>query len=247
MNTWVEGKVVSNQHWTDQLYSLKISADIEPFIAGQFCRLALDMDGERVARPYSLINSPDDNILEFYSIIVPEGPLSNSLSQLQPNDTVWVTHKASGFFTLNEVPDSKHLWLLSTGTGIGPFLSILKTQEPWSRFNKIILAHGVRHQHDLTYQELIQNLKNIYPEQFCYVPFVSRETVQEAIKEHIPIAIKEKSLEKKVNLKITPDDSQVMLCGNPSMISDTIEVLSQRGLKKNLRRSPGHITTEKYW
>ncbi len=247
MTEWVAGKIIENHHWTDQLYSLKIDTKIDPFTAGQFCRLALDIDGERVARPYSLVNSPTDPYLEFYSIIVPDGPLSTKLHQLKPNDDVWVTKKAAGFFTIHEVPSAKHLWLLSTGTAVGPFISILKTDEPWQRFDKIILVHAVRHTNELSYQDTINEVQQTHAGKLEYVPFVSRDKTDFAIHGRIPAAIRNSKLEEKIGINMAVDNSQIMLCGNPGMITDTMTVLQERGFKKNLRRNPGHITTEKYW
>src|SRR5688500_11052318 len=140
MTRWLQGTVTENRRWTDSLYSLKVEAPIEPFEAGQFIRLALDIDGERIGRPYSLVNAPHEPALEVYSIVVPEGPLSPRLFGLQPGATVWVAPKASGFFTMAEVPASENLWMLATGTALGPFLSILKTDEPWKRYKSIVLA-----------------------------------------------------------------------------------------------------------
>lgn len=247
MSRWLEGKVMETRHWTDSLYSLKVQAAIEPFVAGQFIRLALDVDGERVGRPYSLVNAPHEPYLEVYSIVVPEGPLSPRLSQLQHGDRVWVAPKASGFFTMAEVPVGENLWMLATGTALGPFLSILKTDEPWNRYKDIILAHAVRTAPELAYSELVASLKEKYPGRFHYVPFVSREKADFAMPGRIPAAIKNGALEKHTGVVINAKASQVMICGNPDMVKDTSDALQARGLTKNRRKEPGNITTENYW
>jgi ferredoxin--NADP+ reductase len=247
MSRWLEGKVIETRHWTDSLYSLKVQAAIEPFEAGQFIRLALDVEGERIGRPYSLVNAPHEPYLEVYSIVVPEGPLSPRLSQLKFGETVWVAPKASGFFTMAEVPVSENLWMLATGTALGPFLSILKTDEPWKRYKDITLVHAVRSAPELAYHELIQGLKEKHPGRFHYVPFVSRESTDFAMPGRIPPAIRDGSLEKRVGITIDSKTSQVMICGNPDMVKDTSDILQQRGLKKNRRKEPGQITTENYW
>src|SRR5699024_5264621 len=100
MPRWIEGTVVENVHWTDALYSVRVRADVTPFTPGQFGRLGLEIDGKPVGRPYSFVNAPDDDICEFYSIVVPEGPLSPRLNALQPGDRVLVSPKGAGFFTL---------------------------------------------------------------------------------------------------------------------------------------------------
>lgn len=248
MSRWVQGTVVANRHWTEVLYSLQVDADIQGFKAGQFGRLALDIDGQRVARPYSFVNAPDERPLEFYSIVVPGGPLSPRLNRLQPGDSVWVAPKGAGFFTLSEVPrEARYLWMLSTGTALGPFLSILKTAEPWERFERIVLVHAVRTVPELTYRDTIQGFLDRHPDQITYIPFVSREDTDFAIKGRIPAAIEDGRLEARGGMPLTPEEAHVMLCGNPGMVKDTSAVLERRGFKKNKRRDPGQITTEQYW
>ena len=247
MSRWIEGTVVGNHHWTDQLYSLKVEADGVPFTAGQFGRLGLDIDDQRVGRPYSFVNAPHETPLEFYSIIVPEGPLSTRLYNLKPGNKVWVARKGAGLFILSEVPQADYLWMLSTGTALGPFLSILKTEEPWLRFKKIVLVHAVRTARELTYQDTINTFKALHPDQFTMTPFVSREDTDFAIKGRIPAAIEDGLLEKRGGIPLSAEESHVMICGNPAMVKDTSAVLQARGMKKNTRKEKGHISTENYW
>lgn len=247
MSAWIDGTVVRLRHWTDELYSLQVKADIPPFTAGQFTRLALDIDGERVARPYSFVNSPDNPVLEFYFIVVPNGPLTHELIRLQPGDTVYIASRAAGFFILSEVPDAEVLWMLSTGTAIGPFLSILGEDAVWERFKKIVLVHAVRTAAELTHPDEINVLLEKHPEQLQMIPFVSREDTPLAIRGRVPDAIEDRRLEARTGIPLNADNSQVMICGNPAMVRDTTRVLEARGLKKNKRRDPGQITTEQYW
>lgn len=246
MSKFIEGTVVGKRHWAEGLYSLKVVAEVAPFQAGQFAKLALDIDGEVVGRAYSFINAPGEIPLEFYFIVVPDGLLTPRLAALEPGDTVLVSHQATGFLTLSEVPDAKHLWLLSTGTGIAPFLSILKTEAPWQRFGRIVLAHAVRRADELVYGETISGFAQQHEEQFRFVPFVSREETDFALRARIPEAIADGRFEARAGVAIKPETSQVMLCGNPGMAHDTTEVLLARGLKRNRRRDPGHITVESY-
>ena len=242
------GRVVSNRHWNKNLYSLSVEAPIRPFKAGQFTKLALPVDGELVARPYSLVNPPEDALLEFYSIVIPEGPLSPRLAALSAGDTVWVSQGANGFLVLDEVPDASHLWLLATGTGIGPFLSIIRTGQAWQRFEKIILVHAVRYADELTYGNLLSTTQSKHGTRFVMVPFVSREKVAGALSGRIPQAISQGQLEERAQSEISARQSQVMLCGNPAMVKETTALLcEQKGLSKNRRRTPGHITVENYW
>ncbi len=232
--------------WTDQLYSLRIDAELEPFRAGQFGRLALEIDGHTVARSYSFVNAPLERPYEFYSIIVPEGPLSSRLQALNSGDQVFLAPKGAGFLTLADVPAGENLWLLSTGTALGPFLSILKTDDAWQRFKKIVLVHAVRQAKELSYRDTIDSF-TVHGEQFCYVPFVSREDTDFAIHGRVPRAIVEGRLESCAGAAIAAGKSQVMICGNPDMVRDTRTVLEGRGLKLNKRKEPGQISVENYW
>lgn len=247
MSKWLEGTVVNLQQWTSELYSIQLEADIAPFTAGQFTRLALEIDGEMVARPYSFVNGPDNPLHEFYFITVPDGPLTRRLVQLQPGEALYIAPRGAGFFVLDELPAADTLWLLATGTALGPFLSILSTPEAWQRYRNVILVHAVRTAEELTYQERIRFFLEQYPQQLQYIPFVSRETTGFAIQDRVPVAIADQRLEVRVGLELDAASSQVMICGNPAMVRDTVQVLEARGMKKNKRRDPGQITTEQYW
>lgn len=244
---WTQGRVHRLHQWTETLYSIQIEADIPSFTAGQFTKLALLIDDEYVERPYSFVNAPHESPLEFYFVTVPDGPLSNGMTRLNSGDPIWVMRRGSGFLTLNEVPDARHLWVLSTGTAIGPFLSILKTGEPWRRFERIVLVHAVRYASELSYQETIDLFQALHPDQFQFIPFVSREHTGAALGGRIPAAILEQRLEREAGLDISAEHSQFMICGNPGMVKDTTAALQERGLARNRRSAPGHITIENYW
>jgi len=247
MATWNEGKVVKNLNWNGSLYTLYFEADIAPFESGQFARIGLEIDGEIVGRPYSLVNAPGTSPLEIYYIEVREGPLTTRLAKLQPGDTILVAPSVNGFLVLDEIPQSKHLWLMATGTGVGPFLSMLDTDKPWQRYEKVVLVYAVRTLAELSYQHRINEVLRRHPDQFIYIPFISREVSQFAMPGRISTAIIDGSLEERARLKLSPEDSQVMLCGNPQMVEDITNLLKERGLRKHRRREPGHITVENYW
>lgn len=244
---WVEGKVVGKRAWTDVLFSLQVEAPVEPFKAGQFGKLALVIDGEIVSRPYSYVNAPDERPLEFYFIVINQGPLSPRLAALEPGDKAYLAPRPSGLMTLAEVRDRETLWLLSTGTAVGPFLSILKTAEPWQRFRHAVLVHAVRHAGELAYLEQIDAIAAAHAGRFGYVPFVSREDTGHAIRGRIPEAIRDGRLEARAGHALTAETSHVMICGNPDMVRDTTAALEARGMKKHKRKDPGHITIEAYW
>jgi len=247
MSKWAEGTVVAQKHWTGRLLSLQVEAELPPFQAGQFTKLALAVDGEMVARPYSFVNGPAERPHEFYYILLPEHPLTPRLSRLEAGDTVYLAPKASGFLTLAEVPPGEHLWLLASGTALGPFLSILKTDAPWRRFERVVLVHAVRRGDELNYQDQIEGLLARHPDQFVFVPVVSREHSDFALAGRIPHAIEDGRLETRAGIRLSAQSSQVMLCGNPEMVADTASALEQRGLKKHRRRDPGQISVENYW
>ena len=186
-------------------------------------------------------------MLEFYYIVVPEGPLSPRLARLQPGDTVWVGDAPSGYLVLSEVPQADCLWMVSTGTGIGPFLSILRTDAPWSRYRKVVLVHAVRTAPELAYREVLDAVAARYGERFSYVPVVSRELAHGALQGRIPALLAAGSLESAAGSTLRPETSQVMLCGNPQMVADMVAALGGRGMKKHRRRTPGQITVENYW
>lgn len=244
---WIEGRVVDQRRWTDRLYSIRVDAAVEPFRAGQFGRLALEIGGEMVGRPYSFVNAPHETPHEFYYIHLDDGPLTSRLVPLVSGDRIFVAPRAAGFLTLTEVPDAADLWLLSTGTALGPFLSILKTEDPWRRFGRVVLVHAVREAAELTYRETIHALRAARPGQLTFVPFVSREDTDFAIRGRIPEALQDGRLEASTGIEIQPDRSQVMLCGNPGMVSDTLAVLERRGLRRHKRKLPGHLHVESYW
>lgn len=248
MAEWVEGSIVENIHWTENLFTLRIDADIDDFTAGQFTSLALDIEGERIARPYSFLSAPRQRPVEFFFYTATGGVLSNALTELEPGAPVFIKKQANGFFVLREVPESaKDMWMMATGTGVAPFFSILNTEEPWRRFERIVLVYAVRTQADMRYLETVQALQEEHGDRFVFKPFISRERVDDTIPGRIPAAIENGLLERAADIEMTPERSHFMLCGNPDMVKDVTELLKSRGFSKNRRRTPGHITTENYW
>jgi ferredoxin--NADP+ reductase len=247
MPKWIEGTVVAQKAWTERLFSLRVDCGIGSFDAGQFARLALPVAGTLVARPYSFVNAPRETPCEFYYNIVPEGPLTPRLVRLEPMDVVFLAPAASGTFTLAEVPDAANLWLMATGTGLAPFLSMLKTEQPWKRFRQIALVHAVRHAAELTYRDTIEGFRARYPDQFRCVSLVSREPHAASLPGRIPQAIEDERLERAAGIELSTRASQAMLCGNPDMVTDVVEALKARGMKRHRRRDPGHVAVEPYW
>lgn len=247
MSAWLEGRVAGQTRWTERLFSLRVEAPFGRFEAGQFTKLALEVDGERIARPYSLVNPPDAGPLEFYYNVVPDGPLSPRLAALGAGDAVQVAPNPAGFLVLREVPQAENLWLVATGTGLGPFLSILRTGAPWQRFRRVTLVHATRIAADQAYREIISETARMHPDQFGFVSFVSREAAPDALAGRVPEAIRDGRLERAAQAELSAARSHVMLCGNPAMVTDVTATLAERGMAKHRRRAPGHITVETYW
>jgi ferredoxin/flavodoxin---NADP+ reductase len=251
MAPWVEGRVAGRRRWSDALFSLQVDAPQVTFIAGQFARLALPAaPGSKeamIGRPYSFVNPPTAQPHEFYFIILPEGPLSPRLATLEAGDSVWLGPRANGFFSIAETAEAESLWCLSTGTGIGPFLSMLRTPEPWVKFARVVLVHSVRHAEELTYRDEIAGIAKAHAGAFDYVPMVSRDVHRDALAGRIPNAIEDGRLEARVGIPLTPENAHAMLCGNPAMVDDVQKVLGTRGMRRHRRKEPGHITIETYW
>lgn len=246
---WTRGRVIERIDWNDKLFSLRIAADLADFIPGQFIKLSQVQAGKRVARAYSLVNSPDKPYAEVLAVAVEDGLLSPQLQHLSVGDEIDISPTATGFMTLDEIPNNqgKHLWLFATGTAIGPFLSMLDTPEPWQRFERLVLVYGVREAKDLAYLEKLRAYEQGYGAQFTLCLCVTREQHDGALACRIPDGLTSGEIEQHVGLPLSATDSQVMICGNPGMISDAQAALMAKGLVKNLRRAPGQITVEKYW
>jgi ferredoxin--NADP+ reductase len=245
--TWIETKIESRRDWAPGLMSLELAAVASPFIPGQFINLGLDRGGDRLKRSYSLASAAGERC-EVYLSRVPEGALTPALFDLGPGDPVWLDDRALGFFTLDHVPPAERVWLLATGTGLGPFLSMLRGPTLWQRFSRIVLVHGVRQVSHLGYSEELARLAHDRRGQLEYVPALTREAPPAGgLAGRLPALIEAGELERRVGLSFDPARDHVLLCGNPAMIEETRVVLESRGLAKHRPRKPGQITIESYW
>ena len=253
MPKWCPGTVVHKQVWTEGLFTIRIAVpDVTPFLPGQFLQLAVFPEGHEgdvdklINRPYS-IASPHAEELEFFIVVVEDGELTPKLWALEEGASVQVAQRAAGSFTLKKTPDAETLWLVATGTGLAPYIAMLRTEEPWQRYKKIVVVHGVRLAQDLAYTEEFQQLTEKHPEQFAYVPTLTRESTNGALQGRIPELLKSGALENQAGIQMSANNSSVMLCGNPAMLDDMEQHLESRQMKRHRSKSPGHIVLERYW
>ena len=239
---------------TSSLFTLRTTRDPGfRFRAGQFARLGVTRaDGSTVWRAYSMVSSPYDEFLEFFSIVVPDGEFTSELSRLKQGDSLLVERQAFGYLTLDRFVDGRDLWLLATGTGVAPFLSILQDFEVWEKFERIILVYSVREAAELAYQELIAGLAQRdyladYAHKLQFIPIVTRELHPGALSGRITTLIESGELERFAGLTLTPEHSRVMLCGNPQMIDETRKLLKHKDMHLSLSRRPGQVAVETYW
>lgn len=233
-------KVLSVHRWTPTLFSFTMTRPSHfKFTAGQFARIGLKVGDELVVRAYSVVSSPFDETLEFFSIVVPDGAFTSNLQHLKVGDELYLEKIPYGYLTLAryQQPLPHDLWLLATGTGLAPFLSMLQDFETWSNYQKINLVYSVRTAAELAYVDRIQEIAETFGEGhlgFKFIPIITRDP-SAPLHERLPVLIENGELEKVAGLELSPASSHVMLCGNPQMVDDTKEALKRRGLTMNRR------------
>ena len=244
-------KVLSVHRWTSTLFSFTMTRPAHfKFTAGQFARIGLKAGDDLVVRAYSVVSSPFDETLEFFSIVVPDGAFTSNLQHLQVGDELYLEKTPYGFLTLAryQLPLPQDLWLLGTGTGLAPFLSMLQDFETWHKYQQINLVYSVRTAAELAYAERIEEIAAVFGEGhqgFRFIPVITRDP-HAPLHERLPALIANGALEQAAGLALNPATSHVMLCGNPQMVEDTKEALKARGLTMN-RRGEGNIAVENYW
>ncbi|MBP3009775.1 ferredoxin--NADP reductase, partial [Acinetobacter baumannii] len=213
-------KVLSVHRWTPTLFSFTMTRPSHfKFTAGQFARIGLKVGDELVVRAYSVVSSPFDETLEFFSIVVPDGAFTSNLQHLKVGDELYLEKIPYGYLTLAryQQPLPHDLWLLATGTGLAPFLSMLQDFETWSNYQKINLVYSVRTAAELAYVDRIQEIAETFGEGhlgFKFIPIITRDP-SAPLHERLPVLIENGELEKVAGLELSPASSHVMLCGNP--------------------------------
>jgi ferredoxin--NADP+ reductase len=231
-------RVISVHHWNDSLFSFRTTRDPGfRFENGHFVMLGLPVEGKPLLRAYSIASPNYEEHLEFYSIKVQNGPLTSRLQHLKVGDEVLVSRKPTGTLTIHDLKPGKHLYLLGTGTGLAPFLSIVQDPETWDRFDKVVLAHGVRKVADLAYREFIENelpkhevLGDVLRERLIYHPTATREPFR--IEGRLTDQLIDGRLAQLAGLPpLDPAADRFMLCGSPQMLADTRKLLDERGFR----------------
>jgi ferredoxin--NADP+ reductase len=245
--------------WTPKLFSFRLTRPAGyRFAPGQWARLGVLKTGQAtpVWRAYSIASANYDEYLEFYSIVVPDGEFTSELANLKVGDTVLVEMLPYGFLTTTRFVGGNDLWLLSTGTGLAPFISIAFDLEVWQQYEHIIIVHGVREANELAYADTIAAFKTHeafaeffenHPRKLIYQACITRESAHGALEGRIPALIDSGALEAAVGLPFDLERSRVMLCGNPDMVSDTRNTLKARGMTVSRNAKPGQIAVENYW
>jgi ferredoxin--NADP+ reductase len=252
MGNFFEERVLSVHHWTDTLFSFTTTRDPGfRFESGQFTMIGLPGEGRPLLRAYSLVSANHEDTLEFFSIKVPDGPLTSRLQHVKEGDPIVVGRKATGTLLLDNLLAGKHLYLLGTGTGLAPFLSIVKDPQAYERFERIVLIHGVRQVAELAYGERITQelpdhefLGDSVREKLIYYPTVTREPFRNTGRITDLIA----SLKLFEDIDLPPLDlvaDRVMICGSPEMLRDTKDLLERRGFLEGSQGEPGHFVIEK--
>ena len=244
-------KVTSIHHWTDKTFSFKTTRNISfRFKNGEFAMIGLEIDGKPLLRAYSVVSPNHENHLEFLSIKVPNGPLTSKLQHIKVNDEIIVNSKPTGTLVCDYLLPGRNLYLFSTGTGLAPFMSIIRDPETYEKFQRIILTHTVRTPEELAYKDFLDNLNNdeVYSEitngKFIYFNSVTRENWER--KGRITDWIKENKLWGYIGVEqFNPEQDRVMICGSESMTFDLKKIFEDLGSKEGSTKVQGGFVIEK--
>lgn len=246
--------VLMLRRWTPRLISFRVSRPTSfRFTPGHYGRLGLDDADKGVTwRPFSVVSGAHDQHLDFFATLVPGGKFSGLLGRVREGDTIRVEKASYGFLTIDHFAPGKDLWLLASGTGLGPFLSILRDPATWLAYDNAVLVHSVRRANELAYRNEIaaiphEELLATIPVRLRYVPVVTREPWPGALTARIPQLIQDGELEQAAGMKLDHQYSRIMVCGNPEMARELRRQLTARGFQINRRAAPGQLAFENYW
>ena len=245
---WVPGKLFSVKTTRDPAFSFK---------PGQFARLGLPLGRDESEltppasdltwRAFSMVNQPDDEHLEFFATLVPDGLFSPSLHDLEIGDRIYIDKSVFGFLTIDQFPQGGTLWLISTGTGLSAFLPMLNDEKTWELFDHVNLCHGTRLIEEFAYTDMIQSVQERYGERFVYLPISTREAHKDYPQKRFTDLIVSGELAELAGHPMDPDTARFMLCGNPGMTTEARKLLGELGFKSGRRGNLGNLAVEKYW
>ncbi|MFG1298761.1 ferredoxin--NADP reductase [Xanthobacter sp. V3C-3] len=252
MSNFNEETVLSVHHWTDNLFSFTCTRDPGlRFLNGQFTMIGLLVDGKPLLRAYSMASANYEPDLQFFSIKVQNGPLTSRLQHLKVGDKILVGRKPTGTLVQDSLLPGKRLYLLSTGTGLAPFLSVVKDPEAYERFEKVILIHGTRTVAELAYDDFLTKelpnhefLGDEVRQKLVYYPTVTREPFRN--QGRITDLITSGKLFSDIGVPVMSlEEDRLMLCGSPQMLKDVVDLLESRGFTEGSQSAPGHYVIEK--
>lgn len=235
--------------WTPALWSLRIGRpDDFRFQPGHYAKLGLPAGVEHaVWRPYSIVSAPDDPLLEFLIVLIPGGAFSDRLAAIGPGQNVMLESAVFGFFLEPQLAAGDTLWMLSTGTGLGPYVSLLRTPGALDRYRRVVLVHSVRLAAELAYRDELESCVAASGGRLRYLPVVTREPGASPMSGRLPQLIADGTLQRHADATLDPASSRVMVCGNPDFNIDMRRLLNERGFQPCRRGMRGTMLFEKYW
>jgi len=253
MSAFASERVLTVRHWTDAYFSFTTTRDDGlRFDNGQFVMIGLEVNGRPLMRAYSIASANWEEHLEFFSIKVPDGPLTSRLQHIQPGDDLLVSRKPTGTLLISDLHPGRNLYLLATGTGLAPFLGVIKDPETYERFDRVILTHGVRNAADLAYHDYItrelprhEYLGEVISQKLLYYPAVSREPFRHAGR--LTSLMDSGQMQKDLGIEaLDPAKDRAMICGSPQMLADFRGILDSRGFNAAPRiGTPGEYVFER--
>ncbi|MDZ4102417.1 MAG: ferredoxin--NADP reductase [Hydrogenophaga sp.] len=252
MSAFQEERVLSVHHWTDRLFSFTTTRDASlRFSNGHFTMIGLRVDGKPLLRAYSIVSPNYADHLEFLSIKVPDGPLTSRLQHIQVGDTIIVGRKPTGTLLIDYLLPGKRLYLLATGTGLAPFLSVIRDPETYERYEQVVLIHGVRQVKELAYREYLSEtlthdefLGEMVQQKLLYYPTVTREPFVH--QGRIPQLLAEGQVAKDLGIPmLNPAEDRIMICGSPEMLRDLKALAEKLGFEEGNTSRPGAFVIER--